>query len=773
MWDAWAAYAGPGPQQVFHQETATAGDIQAAREETISYAAYRILVHRFQNSVGSATSLPTFDAKMADLGYNINVTDTVGNTPAALGNRIAATVIAFGASDGANEANDYANQFYLPINDPLVPALPGNPDITDANRWQPLALQFFVDQGGNLILGGYPEFLSPEWGQVSSFSLTTDDLTIYNRDNFDYWVFHDPGPPPYFNGVEDEYYRWGFEMVSVWSAHLDPSDGVMWDISPASIGNAPLADANDYEQYYDFENGGDWGTGHPVNPFTGQPYAPQIVPRADYARVLAEFWADGPDSETPPGHWFSIANYVSDHPMTEKRIEGDGPIVDDLEWDVKLYLLLGGTMHDVAISAWGVKGWYDYLRPISAIRYMADQGQCSDPLELSFNPNGINLHPGFIEVITPATTASGGQHDHLVGLEGKIAVKAWRGPAFIFNPATDVAGVDWILAENWWPYQRPSFVTPPFAGYVSGHSTYSRAAAVVMTAFTGSPYFPGGLGEFEAPQNQFLVFEDGPSVDITLQWATYADASDQTSLSRIWGGIHPPADDLPGRHMGQAIGEESFDFALSLFGSICGNGTIEGDEECDDGMANSDTTPDACRTDCTSPVCGDGVQDSGEECDDGAGNANAPDACRQSCLLPACGDGIVDSGEQCDDDGESSSCDSDCTTPECGDGVTNVAAGEQCDDGGASVTCDADCTAAECGDGVLNVEAGEQCDDGNVDDGDGCSAVCTVDGPAPVPALSGVAMLVLMLGLVAGLVIRFGRRRGVPVRISTRRTRRR
>jgi hypothetical protein len=59
--------------------------------------------------------------------------------------------------------------------------------------------------------------------------------------------------------------------------------------------------------------------------------------------------------------------------------------------------------------------------------------------------------------------------------------------------------VGWILAENWWPYQRLTFVTPPFAGYVSGHSTYSRVAAIIMDMFSGSPYFPGGLGEFVCP----------------------------------------------------------------------------------------------------------------------------------------------------------------------------------------------------------------------------------------------------------------------------------
>jgi hypothetical protein len=148
---------------------------------------------------------------------------------------------------------------------------------------------------------------------------------------------------------------------------------------------------------------------------------------------------------------------------------------------------------------------------------------------------------------------------------GEVAIKAWKGPPYINDPATDVAGVAWIRAKEWWPYQRPTFVTPPFAGFPSGHSAYSRAASELLTRITGSPYFPGGLGEFHAPQNEFLVFEEGPSVDVTLQYASYYDASDQTSLSRIWGGIHPPQDDLVSRHIGARIGADALDYARRLY----------------------------------------------------------------------------------------------------------------------------------------------------------------------------------------------------------------
>ncbi len=564
MWDAWAAYDDVA-DQVFHSERQTAVDVEAARNEAISYAMYRVLVQRFTPSVGAAAILPMVEAQMASLGYDPMVTTTIGDTPAALGNRIGASVILFGLTDGANEANDYDNLFYEAVNLPLFPDFPGNPDISDVNRWQPLAIEFFLDQNDIPIPLGSLEFLGPEWGQVAGFALHDEDKINYSRGGDPYPVYHDPGDPPFFNGVGDDYYRWGNEMVVSWSSHLDPSDGVMIDISPASFGNSPLPGVNDWATYYDFVNGGDSGMGWAMNPVTMAPYPAQIVPRGDYARILAEFWADGPASETPPGHWFSILNYVNDHPLFEKRFGGEGPILPDLEWDVKAYLMLGGMMHDVAVTAWGCKGWYDYLRPISAIRYMGDQGQSSDMGQASFDPDGIALYPGLIEVCTSTTTAPGERHEHLAGNEGKIVVKAWRGPDYIVDPEIDEAGVDWILIEEWWPYQRPTFVTPPFAGYVSGHSTFSRGASELMTWMTGSEFFPGGVGEFFCPQNEFLIFEEGPSQNITLQWATYRDASDQTSLSRIWGGIHPPADDLPGRHMGVEVAQDAWGTSRRYF----------------------------------------------------------------------------------------------------------------------------------------------------------------------------------------------------------------
>ncbi len=587
MWDAWAAYDDIADTYRNHEKL-TAPDIEAARHEAISYAMYRILVHRFQNSPGAEIVLPQYDQQMADFGYDINNTSIVGDSPSALGNRIAENIIAWGLVDNSNEQDGYKNIHYKPSNQALLPNFAGNPNLTRKNRWQPLALEFYVDQSGNLLPSGSPEFLSPEWGMVDAFALRNEDRNVYTDPyGNDYWVFHDPGEPPRLGQAGDEDYKRGFAMVSIWSSHLDPSTGVMIDASPNAIGNASLVDPADWEQFYDFIEGGDNSAGYDMNPVTGADYPEQIVPLGDYGRILAEFWADGPDSETPPGHWFTLLNYVSDHPEFVKRIHGEGPIVGDLEFDVKAYLSMGGTMHDAAVSAWGVKGWYDYIRPISALRGMADRGQCSDPDGPSYHPEGIPLVPGYIEVITAESSAPGERHAHLFFNVGEIAVNAWRGPDFIVDPDTDVAGTGWILAGRWWPYQRPSFVTPPFAGYVSGHSTFSRAAAEMMTLLTGSPYFPAGLGEFVCPQNEFLVFEDGPSVDVTLQWPSYRDASDQCSLSRIWGGIHPAADDLPGRFMGLDIGADGFWEAKRY---MDGRVTCPGDINVDGELTNTDFT---------------------------------------------------------------------------------------------------------------------------------------------------------------------------------------
>jgi len=574
MYDIWAFYGDTASPWLLGRTRAevscaretvpTPADVDASRDEAISHAVYRIIFQRFRRSPRAGAIRRDINALMSAFGYDTrnDSTDYADGSAAAFGNHIGQCYLDFGLADGANEANDYANVAYEPVNPALKPELPGNPDIVDLNRWQPLALETFIDQAGNPAQSE-PDFLSPEWGSVIPFALSEEDLTTYDRDGHTYWVYHDPGAPPKIDGSLGDNYKWGFSLVAIWASHLSPADGETMDISPASIGNiqAYPRDFVDYPDFYDTLGGGDPGTGYDSNPITGEAYAAQVVPRGDYTRVLAEFWADGPDSETPPGHWFTILNEVNDHELLERRYRGTGPELGHLEWDVKAYFALGGAMHDAAITAWGIKGYYDYIRPISSLRAMADRGQSSDSELASYHVDGIPLEDGYIALVEAGDALAGDEDEHV----GKIKLYTWRGPDHIEDPETDEAGVGWILAENWWPYQRPSFVTPPFAGFVSGHSTYSRAAAEVLAALTGDAYFPGGMSGFEIHANEFLVFEEGPSVDMTLQWATYRDAADQCSLSRIWGGIHPPADDMPGRLIGIDVGTDAFALADSHF----------------------------------------------------------------------------------------------------------------------------------------------------------------------------------------------------------------
>ena len=574
MYDAWAAYdadAAPlwlGPDAFEPEcllgrgvhEAARTGveDVEADRRTAVGQAAWRFLVERYRTSPNLELVMDEF-ARVAS-GQGLDGTGGEGGAtgPAMLGARAAACALATGRADASNEAGNYANLDYAPVNPPLDPTRPGNPTFADPDRWQPLSFESFVDQSGNEADAS--EFLGAEWGRLEPFALAPETRTELVRDGVAHPVWLDPGPPPRLGagGREARAYARHFALVALWSGHLDPADGVTLDISPGAAGHAyPFADRIEDHllqlDAYDALEGGAPTTGHPVNPVTGRPYAPNLVPRGDYTRVLAEFWADGPDSETPPGHWFRIYNEkVSGHPALERRVGGGGEALDPLAFDVLAYLALGGAMHDAAIAAWSAKGAYDYPRPVSAIRHLAGLGP---------EAGGLPLVPGRIERVGPGDPLAGQGGEHV----GKVKLLAWRGPDAIAFPVLDTAGVGWILAERWWPYQRPSFVTPPFAGYVSGHSTFSRAAAEVLERLTGDAFFPGGLAEFVAPADEFLVFERGPSVDVTLQWATYRDAADQTSLSRIWGGIHPPADDLPGRRMGAEAGRRAWERARALF----------------------------------------------------------------------------------------------------------------------------------------------------------------------------------------------------------------
>ncbi len=540
----------------------------------ISYAAYRILWFRFNNYGSKGRTIEPLNDLFESLNLDPRLTYTSNYTtdPIALGNKIGETYNTFGYQDGSREIDQHESFFYNPVNSPMDPGKSGVQELSHVNHWQPLNLMPYIEKmGGDPILDDWnfliatnqADFLTPEWGEVTPFSLTKKDLQIKSDGAGEFKVYLDPEEPPYLRSPTSEYYKWGFLLVALWSEHLDPSDSVYIDISPATAGSSAHLpkEYSEYKQYFHIQNGGTQTQGHKKNPYTGKPYPANVVLRGDYTRVISEYWVDGINTPGPPGHWFNHLIDASNKPEFDHKWKGKGPKLSNLEWDIKAYFTLGGAMHDAAICAWGAKGYYDYVRPITAIRFMAQKGQCSDSTLSNFHREGLPLMEGKIEIVKKRDPLSGANGENI----GKIKIKCWKGPDYLDENSSEAVGVDWILGENWWPYQRYSFATPPFAGYVSGHSTFSIAGADILTSITGSAYFPGGLHQFTAKKNDFLLFEKGPSTDITLQWATYRDAANETCLSRIWGGIHPPCDDIKGRIIGEKVAIKVLDKVDTFF----------------------------------------------------------------------------------------------------------------------------------------------------------------------------------------------------------------
>ena len=548
MYDAWATYQATGldaapRMNVYDQRHTAASD--ADIDTAISYAAYRVLTHRYAKAVKPERSLDCMGKFMGALGLDPADEHTDGDDPIAVGNRIGAAVVARFANDGANEANGYVDTTGWEPTNPVAVVDGVGTNVEDPNTWQQLNLGTAETQNGIVLDDAVQPYIGAHWREVEAFALQKDPTTgLYSPQRYMQGFDHYP------KATDPEMADWVIEVIER-TAWLDAFDGELMDIGPGGLGNNPLG-TND-------------GSGHDLNPVTGQPYAENLVPRSDFGRVIAEVWADGPQSETPPGHWIKLANEVSD----KMAARGDAfiPFGGDeapsrLAWDVGIYLTVAGAVHDAAMSAWELKRDSLSARPISLIRWMAANGQRTDKTRASYHEHGLPLVPGLVEEITAESAAEGERHFHLRWYIGEIAVRAWPGEPG--DRDNDTTRVQWMRALDWIPYQRRTFVTPAFPGYTSGHSTFSRAGAEAMARYTGSEFFPGGIHGWTAKASEYLVFEDGPSVEVNLQWATYADAADQAGQSRLWGGIHVWPDDQVGRINGAAIGQGAADKVVGL-----------------------------------------------------------------------------------------------------------------------------------------------------------------------------------------------------------------
>jgi PAP2 superfamily len=238
----------------------------------------------------------------------------------------------------------------------------------------------------------------------------------------------------------------------------------------------------------------------PPEPFTAQAFLDQArfvievqQQLTTEQKVVAEFWADGPRSWLPPGHWCEIAGLVS----REKFYT--------LDQDVKLFFALANAILDASIATWEAKRFYDYARPITAIRWLYDQF-------------------GF------------------AGFGG--------------------AGFGNVEGERWRPFQKDTFPTPPFPEYTSGHSAFSMAAAVVLKTFTGSDLFT-----LRHEQKAPLAAEpELAGLPITITWNSFSEAAFSAGESRLFGGIHFYQGNVAGLELGRKVGEAASAKASGLFG---------------------------------------------------------------------------------------------------------------------------------------------------------------------------------------------------------------
>jgi hypothetical protein len=123
-------------------------------------------------------------------------------------------------------------------------------------------------------------------------------------------------------------------------------------------------------------------------------------------------------------------------------------------------------------------------------------------------------------------------------------------------------GLRSIPGETWMPYQALTFPTPPFPEHVSGHSTFSAAAAEVLRRFTGSDAFGASTTK---PAHSTVIEPGLPSSDLTLSWPTFTAAAEQAGISRVYGGIHFDASNAAGMQLGRKVGALTYAKAEGLW----------------------------------------------------------------------------------------------------------------------------------------------------------------------------------------------------------------
>lgn len=467
MYDAWSVYDDVAqPVELISGMRRMQSDRTASNKEAaVAQAAYQTLVNLYPEFEANTRS---FETMLRIQGFEPDNEISEIFEPSDIGLMAARSVINARKFDGSNQENGYEDvvsdqypNLYEPQNHPVLNG-PGTPQFAEG-KWQPLRVPTgsLIDEKGNPIINdelanSFEDqlFTTPHWGAVTPFALVSGDQFR-------------PAPPPIpgskepyedsrgTTGTNDEIYRLHVDEILKISANL-----------------------------------------------------------TDEQKVIAEYWADGPRSETPPGHWNALAHGVS---------ERDRHSIDE---DVKFYFALNAALFDAGIATWDAKRHYDYIRPISAIQ---------------------NEFAG--EVIE----AWGGPNEGTQMISGE-KWKPYQQSDFVTPPFAEyVSGHSAFSAA----------AATVFTEFTGSEQYYDGQTVLYFSDFN-SDGVPDLLGQHVVPIHGNL-FEQSPSSVVVLTWATFEEAADEAGLSRLYGGIHFVEGDLNGRKLGREVGNSAFTLASNYW----------------------------------------------------------------------------------------------------------------------------------------------------------------------------------------------------------------
>ena len=446
MYDAWATY------DLLAVPTQLGNELQRPKEEATEANKEEAMSYAAYRVLVDLFPDQTviFTELMAQLGYDIEDDSLDTSSAVGIGYKAAKELLEFRHQDNANQLGDNSEGIigvsYSDIGG--YQSINTVDNITNLELWNPEYVP--IDD----TAGTVQQYLTPHWGNVTPFALSSGEQ------------YRPPAPEPFLLVPAE---------VNLQSQTITLEDDSIVDIDRNLIGTV-------------------------INPEFIQQAEDLITVSAnltDEQKLIAEFWEDGGGTSFPPGTWMTFGQFVSAR---------DDHSIDD---DAKLFFALSNAVFDAGIATWEAKTYYDYVRPVRAIRELGKLGLIGEYSE---------------------------------DLDG-YAVEVWQ----------PNQGTQTILASNFLTYQKPGGdASPPFAEYTSGHSAFSAAGATVLQQFTGSDDF-GGLVTFNAGES---LFEPAitPQNTTTLEWGTFSEAADEAGLSRIYGGIHFEDGDLNGRTLGKEVG---------------------------------------------------------------------------------------------------------------------------------------------------------------------------------------------------------------------------